>query len=204
MILGNSKGNNRGKKYIIKGKNDLFYSETGKAKAELFKKWFEQNYNGIITQMLRKEMLDFEIVSETYMRMYDKILYSGLEVKDYKSYFFRAYFTNSIQLKIKDGKYLPLPEKFDRPNDKGYDFEAELKQKRLEEDIFSYVYRRYSLREFELFKMYVCLKPAVNYSSLEKITQVKAHQIQFIVSKIKKDLCHNSDFSRRRREMTGV
>ncbi|MFV0468490.1 MAG: hypothetical protein ACK5MK_06140, partial [Dysgonomonas sp.] len=63
------------------------------------------------------------------------------------------------------------------------------------------VYANYDLREFELFKMYVSLKPAVNYDSLSEITQVKAYSIQRIVSKIKKDIQENQDFFRRWKEV---
>ncbi len=201
MILGNSNGNNRGKKYIIKGKDDLTYEQTNKEKADRFRDWFGLNYDAIVLQMKQKEMLDEDILTDTFLKMYDNILFGGNEIKDYKSYFFRAFFTNTIQYSIKAGRTNALPTGYDQPNGEGYDFETEEKQKQLEQDIFAYVYDKYPLREFEIFKMYMLLKPAINYDRLASITELKSYQIQFIVSKIKKDLSTHADFCRRRKEM---
>lgn len=201
MILGNSNGNNRGKKYIIKGKDDLTYEKTNKEKADRFKDWFGLNYDAIVLQMKQKEMLDEDILTDTFLKMYDNILFAGTEIKDYKSYFFRAFFTNTIQYSIKAGRTNALPAGFDQPDGEGYDFETDEKQKQLEQDIFAYVYDKYTLREFEIFKMYMYLKPAINYDRLASITGLKSYQIQFIVGKIKKDLCAHADFCRRRKEI---
>ena len=201
MILGNSNGNNRGKKYIIKGKDDLSFHETNREKADRFKEWFGENYHLIVKQMKQKEMLNEDILMETFLKMYDNILFSGIDILDYKSYFFRAFFTNTIQSSIKDGLSGPLPAGYDKGDTDGYDFELERKQKQLEEDIFAYVYNKYPLQEFEIFKMYMYLKPAINYERLASITKMKAYQIQFIVGKIKKDLNQHPDFRLRRKKL---
>ena len=85
--------------------------------------------------------------------------------------------------------------------DSGYFLEIEAKQSKLESDIMQYVYDNYDIRDFELFKMYISLKPAINYTSLSEITGVKAHNIQRAISRIKKGVLANKEFAERRREL---
>lgn len=202
MQLGNSNGKNAGKKYFIRSKVTDKPKEINKRKAALFNIWFEENYTSLVNELIDKNIYDCDTLNETYLRIYEIILYTGLEMQNTRSYFIRAYFTNNIQESMKENRYRDLPQGYDcadLPAD--YSAELEYMQRKLEEDIFSYVYQRYTIREFELFKMYMYLKPAVNYAVLADITNMKAHQIQFVVSKIKKDLCAHREFAKRRREV---
>ena len=58
MILGNSFGKNKGKKYFIRGKHDqnpdILYAE----KAETFNTWFGQNYNTLLQTLKDKYIFD--------------------------------------------------------------------------------------------------------------------------------------------------
>lgn len=202
MRLGNSFGNNKGKKYFIRGKhdvnNDIVYAD----KAERFNKWFAGHYYEIYRFMCDKNIMNEDAMNDTYVRMYEIILYSGLEVKDYKSYFIRSFYTNHINDSMKQNRYCELNPNFDRADmDTEHYLELEKKQKKLEDDIFGYIYNSYNIHEFELFKMYVTLKPAINYNSLADITNLKAHEIQRTISKIKKDLRRNKEFEKRRKEV---
>lgn len=204
MRLGNSFGGNTGKKYIIRGKHDKVPAKYGEAKAEKFNQWFTDNYVSLVSELKNKEAFDGDILSETYLKMYESILYSGLDIASYRSYFFRSFFTNHIQGSMKASRYCTISPNYDKPDVSGYSVECEMQQKKLESDIFDYVYSRYKIREFEVFKMYVSLKPAINYNTLADITKLKAHNIQFIVSKIKKDICRNHEFIKRHREVLMV
>lgn len=199
MILGNSNGKNRGKKYIMRDRADYVPAKGGAAKAEAFSQWFNETYHSLVAELHAKDMFDDEVLNETYLRMYDYILYSGSKIENYRSYFIRSFFTNLIQGKVKENRYRSIDDTYDEV-DAAYDFDLEVRQQQLEQDIFTYVYGKYKIREFELFKMYVSLKPAVNYEVLSKITHLKVHHIQGVVSKIKSDICRNSDFVRRRQE----
>lgn len=103
---------------------------------------------------------------------------------------------------MRNNRYTQLLPNFDRSDtDVEYFVEQEAKQKKLESDIFGYIYNNYNIRDFELFKMYITLKPAVNYLSLSNITGLKAHNIQRTISKIKKDIRHNREFDKRCKEV---
>ncbi|WP_165045919.1 hypothetical protein [Dysgonomonas sp. ZJ709] len=204
MRLGNSFRGNTGKKYMIRGKHDKTPVKDGMVKVQRFNEWFAESYASLVCELKTKDIFNEDTLNETYLRMYESILYSGLDIDNYRSYFFRSFFTNYVQGNMKASRYCALSPNYDKPDMGGYNMEQEIQQKRLEEDIFDYVYDRYKIREFELFKMYVSLKPAINYDVLADITHLKAHQIQAIVSKIKKDVCRNHEFLQRRREVLMV
>ena len=201
MILGNSNGNNRGKKYIMRGKHDQTPCEGGEERALKFKQWFEQHFDSLVRELIHKELYDCDVMNDTYLRMYENLMYGGAEIDNYRSYFIRSVFTNVIQGNVKASRYVSLTPSYDAVDGERYNHELERKQIVLSEDIFDYVYNRYKIREFELFKMYVSLKPAVNYQVLADITKLKAYQIQGTISKIKKDICRNRDFVKRRKEV---
>jgi len=202
MILGNSFGKNKGKKYFIKGKHDqnpdILYAE----KAEEFNTWFGRNYTALVKLLKDKYMFDDDTVNDTYIKMYENILFCGIEIACYKSYFFRSYYTNYVNGSMKSNRYVSLLPGLEKPDtDTEYFMEIEAKQKKLESDIIDYIYSNYDIRDFELFKMYISLKPAVNYISLAGITGLKSHNIQRTISRIKKDIRKNREFDRRRKEV---
>lgn len=198
MILANSKGKNKGKKYLKKDKVDVVYADS----AELFNTWFSENYNSLISFIKDKYIYDEDVFHETYKNIYDAILFSNVNIPDHKPYILRSYYTNLILNKSKNSRYCELLPNTDRDDiDDEYFTEIEEKQMKLEADIMKYIYDNYSLRDFELFKMYMSLKPAVNYSVLSKITGVRTHTIQRTVSKIKKDVQTNEEFIKRRDEI---
>lgn len=198
IVLGNSKRQNKGKKYIKKDDIDLVYAE----EAEHFNNWFANKYNVIVEFIKNNDILDKDILHKTYCNVYDKILSSGIDGNDYMPYFRRAYFTNFINTQKKESRYCELLLNTDKEdNDITYFSEIEEKQKRLEQDIINYIYINYSLRDFELFKMYMNLKPAINYISLSKITGVMPYTIQRTISKIKKDISNNTEFLKRRNNL---
>lgn len=201
MRLGNSNGNNRGKKYFMRGRDDQNLDVVYAEKAEAFAAWFVQNRMAAKMQLVDRGVYDDDTFSETYLRMYEIIMFTGREVRDYASYFHRAYFTNFIQLAAKGNRYCELFGNYDREEDNEGEYfeEIEAKNRMLSDDIMNYVYDRYDIREFEIFKMYVNLKPAVNYTLLAQMTNSKYHVIQRIIFKIMKDVCSQSEFVTRRR-----
>lgn len=227
MRLGNSLGNNKGKKYLRKDEIDIVFA----TKADHFNEWFDKNYNSLVSFMQSKGFYDEDVFHETYQNIYEKILFSGIEGNDYKPYIMRAYYTNFINAKSKEGRYCELRPNMDRDEteaeemlyndprrrcqfnnalieyslnslrDRDYFTEIEIKRRKLESDIMDYIYSSYNIRDFELFKMYISLKPAVNYATLAQITKLKAHNIQRTISKIKKDIRENKEFANRRKEI---
>lgn len=201
MRLGNSKGNNKGKKYFMRGGNSLIPVKGGEESADKFKCWFEKAYPSLVRELRQKSIYDEDAMNDTYLKIWENLMYSGLRILDFRSYFMRSFYTNLMNTTIRGNRYCEMTPGYDEA-DAGstYDLDLERRQQKLELDIFDYVYDKYSVREFELFKMYMCLKPAVNYGVLSEITALKTHQIQFTISKIKKDLCRHKEFLVRRRE----
>lgn len=198
MLLFNSNRSNKGKKYIRKADIDAVYAR----RAEDFNKWFVDKHKLIMYYLIDRNYFDSDAFNECYLKIYDNILFSGLNVDSYKSYFIRSYFTIFQASRVKENRYceiLPVYEKEDFEPD--YFVELEEKQKQLENDIMDYIYSNFNIRDFELFKMYMSLKPAVNYATLSKITGVKPHNIQRTISKIKKNIRDNKEFAKRRKEI---
>lgn len=192
MILGNTFGKNKGKKYLVRSKIDAATDALYADRAEQFNEWFGQHYNEIVRFLRSKQMYNEDAVNETYLRMYECILYAGLEIEDYKSYFMRSFYTNFVNSSMHNNRYSTLTPNYDRSDAEDGSFaEMIMEQQRFEENILNYIYARYDIREFELFKMYISLKPAVNYYSLAEITGIKVHNIQRTISRIKKDVQKN-------------
>lgn len=199
MKLGNSGANNKGKKYI-KIRPGAVATPENQYKADLFKQWFGQMYQRIQTELINKDTYDQDTLNDTFLRIYDKIRFGGLEIKDYKAYFHRAFFTNFMQLTINESQALTTPlENQDKIDESQDDSELIAYKMQLEQDIFDYVYQKYSVHEFELFKMYMSLKPAINYAQLSLITSISQSRISEIISKIRRDVCHHKDFKFRRK-----
>lgn len=198
MRLGNSGANNKGKKYI-KIREGAVATPENQAKAEQFAKWFGEWYTRLQVELIRKDTYDEDVLNDTYIRIYDKIRFGGLVIADYKAYFHRAFFTNFMQRVIGQTQSTEVAlDNHDKIDDSESDEELIRAKAALENDIFEYVYQRYPVHEFELFKTYVRLKPAINYAELSKITAISVSTISDIVSKIKKDICKQTDFRIRR------
>ncbi|MFG5859501.1 MAG: hypothetical protein ACLTWE_05080 [Dysgonomonas mossii] len=200
MLLFNVSKGNKGKKYFSKKRDmsDIVFAE----KAEAFNRWFADN-NKKLTQYLEvRRSYNCDVFNDSYLKMYENILFSGNKIENYMHYFIRSYYTNLMAEGIKQNRYCELLPNYDKSDvDSGYFREIEAKQSKLESDIMQYVYDNYDIRDFELFKMYISLKPAINYSSLSEITGVKAHNIQRAISRIKKGVLANKEFAERRREL---
>lgn len=202
MILGNSFGKNKGKKYFMRGKHDqnpdILYAEM----AEEFNTWFGQNYSNMVMALKEKYIFDDDTTNDTYIKIYENILFCGIKIECYRSYFFRSYYTNYINSSMRNSRFIELTPNYDKLDNNSEDIiELEAKQKKLEADIFNYIYANYNIRDFELFKMYMSLKPAINYVSLSNITGLKTHKIQNTICKIKKDIRRNREFEKRCKEV---
>ena len=82
MKLGNSGGNNKGKKYlVIKGNEPI--TEENQIKGDAFNDWFARKYGSLRKNIKSKDTTyDDEIFHETYLRIINKILLGGLEIND--------------------------------------------------------------------------------------------------------------------------
>lgn len=218
MILGNSLKQNKGKKYITKNTTKEVTSEN-QLKADEFKTWFGDNYNLLVEEQRRKQTLNEDILIDTFFKLYHKQQQSG-DIEDYKSYFSRAYFTNYFQHNIKEEKkkqnhiYLNLIDKeyedsfntldvlpLEDNEDREQTIEIQTNTDKLLTDTFQYITDKYSMQQFELFRMYMFLKPHISYKKLSDITNLSIKYISQTISTIKKDIQDNKELITKRKKL---
>lgn len=218
MILGNSKKQNTGKKYITKN-TIKEVSPENQIKADEFKEWFGSQYNILVAEQQRKQTLNEDILIDTFFKLYHKQQQQG-NIEDYKSYFSRAYFTNYFQNNIKEEKkkqnhiYLNLIDKeyedsfntldilpIEDNEDKERELEILNKTDELLTETFQYITEKYSMQQFELFRMYMFLKPHISYKKLSDITNLSIKYISQTISTIKKDIQENQELILKRKRL---
>lgn len=218
MILGNSLKQNKGKKYITKNTYQPITIEN-QLKADEFKEWFGKNYNLLVEEQTRKQTLNEDILIDTFFKLYHKQQQQG-NIEDYKSYFCRAYFTNYFQNNIKEEKkkqnhiYLNLIDKeyedsfntldvlpLEDNEDRERTIEKQTNTDKLLTDTFQYITDKYSMQQFELFRMYMFLKPHISYKKLSDITNLSIKYISQTISTIKKDIQDNQELISKRKKL---
>ena len=218
MILGNSLKQNTGKKYITKNTTKEVTPEN-QIKADEFKEWFGDNYNLLVEEQKRRQTLNEDILIDTFFKLYQKQQQQG-NIEDYKSYFSRAYFTNYFQHNIKEEKkkqnhiYLNLIDKeyedsfntldlipLESDEDREQKIEIQNRTDELLNETFQYITNKYSMQEFELFRMYMFLKPHISYKKLSDITNLSIKFISQTISTIKKDIQENQELITKRKKL---
>lgn len=218
MILGNSLKQNKGKKYITKNTYQPITPEN-QMKADDFKNWFGDNYKLLVEEQKRKQTLNEDILIDTFFKLYHKQQQQG-NIEDYKSYFCRAYFTNYFQNNIKEEKkkqnhiYLNLIDKeyedsfntldvlpLEDNEDREQTIEIQTNTDKLLTDTFQYITDKYSMQQFELFRMYMFLKPHISYKKLSDITNLSIKYISQTISTIKKDIQDNQELISKRKKL---
>lgn len=218
MILGNSLKQNKGKKYVTKNTTKEVTPEN-QLKADSFKEWFGDNYKLLVEEQKRKQTLNEDILIDTFFKLYHKQQQQG-NIEDYKSYFCRAYFTNYFQHNIKEEKkkqnhiYLNLIDKeyedsfntldlipLESDEDRERIIEIQNRTDELLNDTFQYIQEKYGMQEFELFRMYMFLKPHISYKRLSDITNLSIKYISQTISTIKRDIQDNQELILKRKEL---
>ena len=218
MILGNSLKQNTGKKYITKN-TIKEVSPENQLKADEFKEWFGDQYNLLVAEQQRKQTLNEDILIDTFFKLYHKQQQQG-NIEDYKSYFSRAYFTNYFQNNIKEEKkkqnhiYLNLIDKeyedsfntldiipIEDNDDKEHELEKLNKTDELLNETFQYITEKYTIQQFELFRMYMFLKPHISYKKLSDITKLSIKYISQTISTIKRDIQDNQELISKRKKL---
>lgn len=218
MILGNSKKQNTGKKYITKN-TIKEVSPENQLKADEFKEWFGNQYNLLVAEQKRKQTLNEDILIDTFFKLYHKQQQQG-NIEDYKSYFSRAYFTNYFQNNIKEEKkkqnhiYLNLIDKeyedsfntldiipIEDNEDRERTIEIQTNTDKLLTETFQYITDKYTVQQFELFRMYMFLKPHISYKKLSDITNLSIKYISQTISTIKRDIQDNQELISKRKRL---
>lgn len=183
MKLGNTGGKNLGKKYLkIKGNEPI--TRANQQKADDFNKWFEKEYTTIKKKIAgQNTVCDDEVFHETYLRIVNKILHGGLEIKDYALYFHRSYFTNNIQLAIKENRFVDFDlEQVQQIDESKENIEIMKKQDDTIQAIKDFVKEHYP-NDYDLFISNMI--DGITYPELSGQSGLKEYVVQRKVSAIK-------------------
>lgn len=184
---GNSKGNNRGKKYT-KLKPGAVATPENKARAHEFMNWYAENMD-MLKGALYDQLYDEGLALETFFAVYDAIALKGAVVASYKWYYLRAYHTTRLQFikgkSAHEAKHVEIRELAEAP-----DLSAEYAHalECLDSEVMRYVRANYSEIEISLFEMYVHLYPDISYNKLGALLGMSAQKIWPAIGRIKKDL----------------
>lgn len=219
MIFGNSKnnGNKRDVKYLTKREKEnrpILYQDA----ADGFKLWFGDNYTNIIEECKQKNILNEDVINDAFIRLYELQQYKGCII-EYRSYFFRALYTNFFQHNMKKKRSnemhnsINILSKYENDNstfdsitsigDKLIDTtESDIEEYNEKQDtdkakvdkLFQYVYNNFPLVEFEIFKIYFRCKPHFSYKKLSLATGLSISFIADTIKKIKQEIKQNKEF----------
>lgn len=195
MKLGNSGGNNKGKKYL--DRNNLDYSRlTAKDYIRLddFNTWYTDNIDEIEQSLKDKGCFIPDVVNDTYVKICEKILFDDPIIKDYKSYFCRAEYTNRVQYHIQQSRYT-LPEEqmlSVHIHTVQNNWDNNENNQELLNKIFQFVQDNHSDRDYYLFFRYMNLEDR-NYNNLSELTGLKTHILQRVIHNIKRNIILNKE-----------
>ncbi|HCO67487.1 MAG TPA: hypothetical protein DIT04_07010 [Dysgonomonas sp.] len=204
MRLGNLAGQNRGKKYLkISGSESI--TPENQAKANNFAKWFSRNYEQLKRELVAKKTVDEDQMNDTYLRIYEKIIYGGLDISDYKAYFHRAFFTNYIQNSIKRSeieRYFVSDEKAVEIIDEDEEDEEEINQQKqlLFDEITDFIKECYPSEIYEVFFNYLRIGDR-NYESVCIEMGLSRDYVLNIINKVRNRVRHNKELMRKRKSM---
>lgn len=203
MQLGNSNGDNKGKKYL-KIKGDEPIKKENQHKLNLFNEWFTSSHLSLKNQLIAKNYFDEDVFNETYLRISMKILYGGLDIREYASYFHRAYYTNQIQISIKENRYIRvgldnIKDSIDESNEQKEIME---KQEKLHAKIIEFIKTKFP-EDYELF--WLNMEEGIKYDELAEQLKIKAYIIQKRLCTVKDQVrkTFGYKFSKRRKWKLG-
>ena len=86
-------------------------------------------------------------------------------------------------------------------DDKERELEKLNKTDELLSETFQYITDKYTIQQFELFRMYMFLKPHISYKKLSDITNLSIKFISQTISAIKKDIQENQELITKRKKL---
>jgi len=186
MILGNSKGQNTGKKYLMrKNIQNITPNESQTNKCRDFNNWYVNNHDRMRLQFIDKGYYNETVFIDTYIRICESLMFGNITIKSYVSYFSRAYYTNYILAVKNTPHFEDLPYDLNTENDLE-DIDSLRMKKGLLQDILSFVKASFSETDYRLFLMNV-INGKTQTECAEYFNKPK-HKIQSRLSEIRKDI----------------
>lgn len=177
--------NNKGKKYVKLTGNEIA-TPAAQARANAFLQWYATSD---MRQFIKPHLYNDEMATDTMLSIYNAIAFKGLECRDPKFYFLRAYHTNCVAAK-KNARYDTVGlEETGALAAPDFDYESyERAVDKLKSEIMEYVRTNYDAAECSIFEIYVTLLPDVSYKRLAKMLGFPAHHIWPVIKAIKNDV----------------
>lgn len=197
MILGNTNGRNKGKKYIVKSKIDYNTAppKCNVARADNFRLWFTDAHPKLVRVFNDQNIYDEDTYNDTYLLIFERIMYGGLIVNDFKTYFIRSFFTNRILNFKRNNRYVydenALSNLSQQIDESSSLINEMLELSGMYELIISFVKRNYPEEDFKIFKLNLLDTPRLNYIEIGLYLGIPAHQIRKKILEIKEHICNN-------------
>lgn len=188
MTLGNTNGNNKGKKYL-KIKGGEIVSPENQTKYDSFSSWVNLNYLKIKKKVSSSSGYNTDIFNDTFVHIGNKILYGGLDISDYQSYFSRSYFTNHILHVSKKNNQVDISsiqDHFATTIDRTPDMLEMI------DSVMRYVKRKYPHNQYTVFHTYFTqFGDKTTFRSLSKDLNVSTFTIHTTIKLILSDIRNN-------------
>jgi len=182
---GNS---NKGKKYVKLRGGEVATPEN-EARARGFLDWYGAHSETIRKRLIYDHLYDDEIATDTMLGVYDCIAFKGLEVRDYKFYFLRAYHTNYLAAQKRKSAPPVSMDDTDMLVAPDFDYDTyEQTVDTLKTEITDYVRNNYDPAACSLFEIYIALYPEMSYKNLAKMLGYPATRVWPIIGQIRKDV----------------
>lgn len=190
---------NKGKKYRKLKGGEVATKESLRA-ARAFMGWFGTKFETLRDVLIYAHKFDDEVATDTALQIYQNIELKGLVINGkYKWYYLRAYHTNYVAAKKRDGATLALVKSIDEEIGDfalidtlaadDYDcatFEACTDI--LRKEVLEYVRGRYSHESVSLFEIYMELQPEISYKKLAQLLGMPHQKIWQAIGAIKRDV----------------
>lgn len=170
------------KKYIRLTGNEVATPEN-EARGNDFLNWFAQNREDVL-RCINIEV-DYDLVTDAMLNMYDCIALKGFTIENYKSYYLMAYRNTFLAarkgapaediegLNVVDAEVIAPPQ-FDEAH--------------LLAEILEYVRGNYDTVSVSIFEIYATLYPEFSSASIAELTGLPISRVKATLSAIKKDV----------------
>jgi hypothetical protein len=168
--------------------------KTGYEKAQEFMIYINENYDKLTTLMKKNKTYNPDSFQDTILKCYEYIQRTGIDIKDYKNYFFLSarnnYIINDNQTKKKEINKIPIEEWTDFISDNISD--TIKKEEILVEidNLFIFISKEiekvFPPNECMIYILYHKLKSdeKINYRKLSKIVRMRTKTMSDIIRKI--------------------
>lgn len=198
---GNSKGNNKGKKYI-KLRGGEVATPQAQAAADDFLKWFGRMYGYIREHLIAEPKLDDDVYHDAAITIYDAIRLKNLVIRGRKrAYYLRVYhttllktlqdrrkaITTTLSINVLEDENTGAELRALAAND--YDPAAyEHAVDTVRGEMLAFVRRHYQPWAVSIFEIYMELQPQITYKAMAEMLGIPRNKVSATVCEIKAEL----------------